>query len=917
MDPLTIVGLVSNIGQFIDFSGNLVSKSVELYRSADGVLLENTEIEATVNHLVYLNNNIQASATSTGDQEFQKISSSCETIAKRLLEALDKVKVKGKRTRWKSTRKALRGVWSKDEITNLEHRLANVRGQLNLHITAHLSDQFSQLSLGQSKAIGTFEAKVIDAITKQQDVLEAVPNTQLDLIRDLQKQTTDDSESTSPDPVQEGSAATSSSSESQNQSLKRISTLPLHRDDDFVGQEGIIVEIDNRLSHKSRVAIAGVGGVGFQEKNPEASVFWVPASNPARFQEAYAATARKLGLIGLDQSDVSSLKLIHEWLEDERHGVWLMVVDNADDMETFYTATQDTKSLSAYVPRSPTGKILVTTRDTRVGERLTNREKCMMVRFLPKDDAAKLLGLKLAGVEGWTEDEGYQLVENLDCLPLAITQATAFIRENHCSLSEYLEALQASEEDLIDLLSEDTPDPRRDTEASSSVARTWKVSFDLIQKRNPRAAEMLSLTAMFDMQGIPKALLRGPCERMIDFTTALGVLLSFSLLEAEKGGEAFVMHRLVQLCMMNWLDTKSLKQKYQGKALRIVTQAFREASLGTWRSCEILLPHARKSLRYVGLNKGHRLAHAKLCYTLSKYDPRGRNYDNALEEVSMAWETRQAILGDSDLLTIDALEWKGEVLAWLGYYDEGEAICRKVMQGREKVLGRYDAGVIWSMGALVLALRKGRKYDEVATIAQQAYERAKDARKEQGGSIRGDDGSWFVWLAMVLAAQHKFKEAGKIFQKVLSFARHTYPQEHPEVLRSMLYLAELRVQQVKFREAEELIQEIQCLLSKNRSKNLDSLQKWLMNIKQNMEQHQKGGEEHAKEQGNSKQSRKLVILMTPQKRNKPTTMDLRCKDTIAKVPTTHTGRDHWPLSSIFQHFGDRRQASPFPPANDA
>ena len=54
MDPLTIVSLVANIGQFVDFTGKLISKSVEIYGSAEGVLVENTEIEATVNDLVRL-----------------------------------------------------------------------------------------------------------------------------------------------------------------------------------------------------------------------------------------------------------------------------------------------------------------------------------------------------------------------------------------------------------------------------------------------------------------------------------------------------------------------------------------------------------------------------------------------------------------------------------------------------------------------------------------------------------------------------------------------------------------------------------------------------------------------------------------------------------------------------------------------
>jgi hypothetical protein len=51
---------------------------------------------------------------------------------------LDKVKVKGKQDKWKSIRKALRSVWSKEEIEELEGRLARLKEELNLHVVIGL-----------------------------------------------------------------------------------------------------------------------------------------------------------------------------------------------------------------------------------------------------------------------------------------------------------------------------------------------------------------------------------------------------------------------------------------------------------------------------------------------------------------------------------------------------------------------------------------------------------------------------------------------------------------------------------------------------------------------------------------------------------------------------------------------------------
>jgi hypothetical protein len=64
------------------------------------------------------------------------------------------------------------------------------------------------------------------------------------------------------------------------------------------------------------------------------------------------------------------------------------------------------------------------------------------------------------------------LLHEVDYLPLAISQAAAFMNENDITPSEYLEELQASDRDRKDLLSEELRDSRRDAETAQSVIRT-------------------------------------------------------------------------------------------------------------------------------------------------------------------------------------------------------------------------------------------------------------------------------------------------------------------------------------------------------------------------------------------------------------------------------------------------------------
>jgi hypothetical protein len=71
-----------------------------------------------------------------------------------------------------------------------------------------------------------------------------------------------------------------------------------------------------------------------------------------------------------------------------------------------------------------------------------------------------------------------ELLEVLGYLPLAITQAIAYISENNIIVEEYLEVFYIEDSEIQDLLSEDLLDLKRDFESQSLVIRTWKVSFD-------------------------------------------------------------------------------------------------------------------------------------------------------------------------------------------------------------------------------------------------------------------------------------------------------------------------------------------------------------------------------------------------------------------------------------------------------
>lgn len=54
MDPLTALGLASNVVQFIDFGLKVISKARQLGESVDGTLKENSEIEDVTRRFIEL-----------------------------------------------------------------------------------------------------------------------------------------------------------------------------------------------------------------------------------------------------------------------------------------------------------------------------------------------------------------------------------------------------------------------------------------------------------------------------------------------------------------------------------------------------------------------------------------------------------------------------------------------------------------------------------------------------------------------------------------------------------------------------------------------------------------------------------------------------------------------------------------------
>ena len=132
MDPFAALGLMSTILDFVDFTWKLVSKFRQVYKSLEGSS-ESVQLLDTISEDIRNHNN--AITESVPDSpSLREIIQDCTKIGKDLQEALDNLKVKGKKTKWASFVVALQGVWQQDKIEKLYNNVARLQGRIAEHI---------------------------------------------------------------------------------------------------------------------------------------------------------------------------------------------------------------------------------------------------------------------------------------------------------------------------------------------------------------------------------------------------------------------------------------------------------------------------------------------------------------------------------------------------------------------------------------------------------------------------------------------------------------------------------------------------------------------------------------------------------------------------------------------------------------
>ena len=538
-------------------------------------------------------------------------------------------------------------------------------------------------------------------------------------------------------------------------------------------------------------------------------MLWVYAANETRFAQAYRDIADKVHLPGREDPQVDVCKLVYEWLNETEDVPWLVILDNADDVANFLPIgdemvaerTANSVFLTRYVPTklSHSQCLLITTRSRDIGEYLGHGQACVDVGPFSIEEAGNLLRAKVRVLQS-NAPEVDKLAEILGRIPLAITQAAAFINRSKIGVAEYIEELAVNKQNFMAYLSKELQDPRREPGFPNSVFRTWKRSFDQIQADQPRAAEMLSLMAMLDGQKIPEDLVKKEDERRIDFNTAIGTLQGYSMISKEVGDKTCVIHPLVQLSVQYNLEQLGQTAFYARQALQLIAKRFPTGEHENKVLCESLLPHAQTVLQHDVKLDTTANSRTRLLYNVGWFEWQQGRYESAYRHVQTGYQICQEIFGDEAKDTLNNLALLAVVLRYQGKYEVAEEMNQQALAGYEEILGVEHPSTLTSVSNLGEVLRYQGKYE----AAEETNRRALAGREKVLGVEHPETLISVGNLALVLQYQGKYEAAEEMNRRALAGCEKVLGVEHPDTLTSVGDLALLLVYQGKYEAAEEM-----------------------------------------------------------------------------------------------------------------
>ncbi|KAL2801696.1 P-loop containing nucleoside triphosphate hydrolase protein [Aspergillus granulosus] len=458
--------------------------------------------------------------------------------------------------------------------------------------------------------------------------------------------------------------------------------IPFERNPRFVGRQDEIQKLEDLITipdGAKRLAIAGLGGVGktqialelayrMRDREPECSIFWIPCTSYEAVEQAFMSIAQMVGLHDVEPAEVKERLRTYFSQTDEK---WILIFDNADEMDMWIKGMPPEPPLKNIIPWSENGHVLFTSRNRQLALKLAS-SNVLSVPDVDQRTAQEILRKLLIRNDLLQDDYVTSaLLEQLAFLPLAISQAAAYINQNEISLASYMLLLGKQERSTIEMLSEEFEDDGRYAEIQNPVATTWLVSFLQIQQEDEIASDYLSFMACISPRDIPESILPSTTSAKKRLE-ALGCLKAYSFVSAQVDDSVLSLHRLVHLATRNWLRTKETFE----------TWIFPDNDHENRQIWRVYLPHALYLVNSTEF-QDHQASHNDLLARIGSCLRSDGRYTEAETLFQSVLKIRERVWGPEHPATLTSVNNLGLVLnsqGNQGKYEEAEAMHRRALR---------------------------------------------------------------------------------------------------------------------------------------------------------------------------------------------------------------------------------------------
>jgi tetratricopeptide (TPR) repeat protein len=367
----------------------------------------------------------------------------------------------------------------------------------------------------------------------------------------------------------------------------------------FTARERSLEQVRTSLAKHFSAALFGMPGVGKTQTAIEfahryrtdyRAVLWIRAGSAEDLTSGLLSLASVLGLPERSEPNQALVvRAVQDWLaENDR---WLLIVDGADDLSLVLES----------LPRARTGHLLLTTRDPAVASLAPRLE---LLKMSPDEGALLLLRRAAVLLPKATLDQvvaeqradALALSEAVDGLPLALSQAGAYIVERSSSPGEYLGEYEARGRELR------ARRPEVTLSEHASVTTTFSMAFAKLEATSAPTADLLRLSAMLALAPIPEEIFLagapelgerlGPaCADRTSLIANINIADRMSLLRRSPESRTVILHRVVREVIRDAM-TDDEERIWAQRATLAVRRAFPAVKPATWPACERLLPHA-------------------------------------------------------------------------------------------------------------------------------------------------------------------------------------------------------------------------------------------------------------------------------------------------------------------------------------